>query len=385
MTCSWRKIAGAVAYVAFLAIFTEIALQAFYYATAGDFLFRRTSVAIWAPNEYSGIFNRPNLAFHHHTNEFSVWNYTNAEGFRVPAPGREFARNKSEGAYRVILLGPSFAYGWGVDYEQSFAAVLERELESHGFAGSADLELINAGVPSLGVALGLRWYDHVGRTYHPDLVIQFIYGSMAVPNDPTAHAVVSEEGYLVQPDQPRSARLRDRAKKFATVFYAWLVWSKLDAKLEARPEESDRRVLGAGRELEAAARFDPASPQVREALDFYRDLERTVQRDGAELLIVYFPLSYAIHAEDQSRWKHLGVVDVPAQIAFDAEFARYLGERGFQVVNATGALQSAAQRGERLYYWLDIHWTTKGNEVAARAVADWLLGGGARSPTSPGG
>jgi hypothetical protein len=375
-----RKIAGAIAYVAFLGLFVEVALQGFYYATAGDFLFRRTSVAIWAPNEYSGIFNRPNLALEHHTAEFTTHCYNNADGFRVPRPGVEYSRQKGDGTYRVMLLGPSFAYGWGVDYEQSFGAVLERELESRGYAGGKHIEILNAGVPSLSAAPHLRWYDHVGRAYQPDLVIWFIYGSMAIPNDPTMNVVADEDGYLVPRDSTPMLRVRAQAKKFATVFYGWMLWTKLDAIRESSSESAGGAVLGAGREMKLVAKFDLTSDEVVNALHFYHDLERVVRRDGTEVLVLYFPLSYAIHAEDVSRWKHLGVNDVPAQIAFDTAFTRYLNENGLPVVDATDALQRAAAEGERLYYWLDIHWTPKGNEVTAHVVADYLVDGRAAMP-----
>ena len=40
-----RKALGAVVYLAFLGLFVEVALQGFYYFTAGDFLFRRVGLA----------------------------------------------------------------------------------------------------------------------------------------------------------------------------------------------------------------------------------------------------------------------------------------------------------------------------------------------------
>ena len=41
------------------------------------------------------------------------------------------------------------------------------------------------------------------------------------------------------------------------------------------------------------------------------------------------------------------------------------------VINASacGVIEAARTGGERLYYWLDIHWTPAGNRVAAAAAA----------------
>jgi len=366
----FRRLLGALVYLVFLALFVEGALQLFYRITAGDFLFSRTGLPIYAAEPWTGLGNRRDYELDHHTSEFHAHYYNNHEGFRVPRPGLEYARAKPPGTLRVMLLGPSFTYGWGVDYEASFAGVLERLLAEGGFAGAQKLELINAGVPSVGSQL--EWFEHVGVEYQPDLVIQFVYGSMAVSNRRKSDLVVDDEGYLLPRQQEHGAWLREQLKKSATIFYGWILWTKLDA-LRGGAAEQGGAVLGAGRPLEQSARFDPADARVQEAQAFYDELASRVRAAGAELLVVYFPLSYAIHPEDMSRWRLLGVHDVSSQMAFDAAFVRHLNERGIPTLDITESLRQAASRGERLYFWLDIHWTKEGNQVAAQAVAEHLL------------
>ena len=86
-----RRILARAGYLAFLLATVELALQAFYYVTAGGFLVARASVPIWAPNEWSGVFNRPNLAYRHRTREFDAMNYTNDQGLRVAEDGGSYA------------------------------------------------------------------------------------------------------------------------------------------------------------------------------------------------------------------------------------------------------------------------------------------------------
>ena len=106
----------------------------------------------------------------------------------------------------------------------------------------------------------------------------------------------------------------------------------------------------------------------------YSNLSGIVRAAGARLLVVYVPLSYAIHREDESRWRHLGIRDIPRQMAFDAAFVHYLNERQIPSIDITQQLQKSAQVGKRMYYWLDIHWTPAGDATAARAVAAYLMG-----------
>jgi len=333
-----HRLASVLAYLIFLAVFVEIALQAFYFFTAGGFLFARVGRPIFAANPHSGFWNKPNLSMEHNTSEFQTHVYTNSDGFRVSAAHEEYPVAKDPAKLRVMLLGPSFAFGWGVDQEETTAVRLEGLLERNGFAGGRDVELINAGVPSLPPYPQLRWFKERGRDFAPDLVVQFIYGSMAVDTSPAY------------------AKLRS--------LYG-----------NGEPAEG---IQGAGRELTENESFDPSDPNLASALAFYGDLRAAVESTGGRLLVVYLPHSYCVHLEDVSRWAHLGVRKIEEQKAFDDAFCRHIDQNGVPCLNITQDLVSAArEHGERLYYWLDIHWTPEGNAVAAQAIAGRLLEGGA--------
>ncbi len=127
--------------------------------------------------------------------------------------------------------------------------------------------------------------------------------------------------------------------------------------------------------MRAQRDFSLDDPSVIDALDFYRALRVETRRAAADVLVVFFPLSYAVHSEDESRWRHLGVRDVATQQEFDAALCEHLTEReSIPCLDISESLQRAAEKSaERLYYWLDVHWTEAGNRVAAEAVADHLL------------
>jgi hypothetical protein len=80
-------------------------------------------------------------------------------------------------------------------------------------------------------------------------------------------------------------RLREQMKKFATVFYAWIVWAKFHPAPEPDAHHGTA-VLGAGRKMTSGIEFDlplPRSPKHW----FYRDLDRAVHGAGTKLLLVY--------------------------------------------------------------------------------------------------
>ena len=79
--------------------------------------------------------------------EFSVRLTTNSLGFRDD--------EQSTVAPKVVVLGDSFAMGWGVEAKESFAEVVEKELA---------LKTLNTGLPSYGTPRQVRLLDTVVDT-----------------------------------------------------------------------------------------------------------------------------------------------------------------------------------------------------------------------------
>ncbi len=95
----------------------------------------------------------------------------NGEGFRGPA----FAREKPAGTYRVVVLGDSVAFGYGVGEHATYARQLELLLnqgQSGAPVGSRlRVEVINAGVTGYTSWQGLFMYERTIQHLAPDLVI----------------------------------------------------------------------------------------------------------------------------------------------------------------------------------------------------------------------
>jgi hypothetical protein len=95
--------------------------------------------------------------------EFQVSISTNSSGFR---DNKEFFKEKGE-AYRILGLGDSITFGWGVEGDQTYlsrlGAVLESEL-------GRKVETFNLGVWGYGTIQEVKVFQQF-RDYKPDLVI----------------------------------------------------------------------------------------------------------------------------------------------------------------------------------------------------------------------
>jgi len=90
---------------------------------------------------------------------------SNAEGFRTkPLP-----RTKGKGVYRILFLGDSTTFGWGVEQAERFSDLLEERLN----AASTGLryEIINLGLPGYSSYHGRLVFERYGLAYAPDMVV----------------------------------------------------------------------------------------------------------------------------------------------------------------------------------------------------------------------
>ena len=96
---------------------------------------------------------------------------SNDSGFRDRSFGPRAA-----GTVRIITLGDSSTFGWGVNPEQTFQRLLEERLND---GSGPRFEVLNLGIPGHNSRHGLGMLRHYALTLEPDILI-FAYGA----NDP---------------------------------------------------------------------------------------------------------------------------------------------------------------------------------------------------------
>ena len=89
---------------------------------------------------------------------------TDSYGLRAPIHGTE----KPAGTFRILTMGCSTTFGWGVADGESYPAVLESLVHE---AGYDHVEVINGGQPGYTSFQGMWLWEEVLKYYEPDLVL----------------------------------------------------------------------------------------------------------------------------------------------------------------------------------------------------------------------
>jgi lysophospholipase L1-like esterase len=133
-----------------------------YVSPERDRFWKYDSLLGWAhqPGQ-EGIFETP---------QFRTTVRINEKGLRDP----EHSYERQNDIERILVLGDSFAWGYGVEESERFSQRLEKSL---------DVEVINAGVSGYSTDQELLWYRNEGIKYDTDLVILVIAGNDVGDND----------------------------------------------------------------------------------------------------------------------------------------------------------------------------------------------------------
>jgi len=162
---------------------------------------------------------------------------TNANGFRGPA----YPEEPAAGTIRIVGVGDSVMFGWGVRERQTYLRILERMLNRDLPKGR--VEVINTAVPGYNAAMEVATLAAKGVAFRPDwVIVDFVSNDLGLPN------------FIARESDPFSLR-----RSF--------LWELVSARLAGRPG-GDRRgpLIGAPRHesgFDFANRPEQVPPEYR--------------------------------------------------------------------------------------------------------------------------
>ncbi len=110
---------------------------------------------------------------------------TNSRGLRGP----EFPFQKPEGLKRLLILGDSIVFGWGVEYENTFPALIQRNFD----LSDIHTEVIPAGVCSWNTRTEYEYFKREAIKFSPDILMLVIVGNDTDPKDNSNIEIGKEE------------------------------------------------------------------------------------------------------------------------------------------------------------------------------------------------
>lgn len=300
--------------------------------------------------------------------EFRTTLVINGAGLRGPA-----LAPPSADRYRLLVIGDSITFGWGVEGEEALPALLADQLAPV----VPNLETLNGGVPGFGLPDEAAWLVAHGVGLRPDVVVVMIFMGNDLLDATAAHRapVVTAEGgagsgpgglrgwlarnlhliWFLKRSVPLGLQLRLRA--LVGLPEAWAVGYWRD--MVQTYAETPTPLALEGREASRAALAQIADEAARRGFAIAGVLApHRIQVDPARWQQVFAEL-------DEDPAGH--APEVPARF-----FAGVLADLGVPCLDLTPSFRQATAEGAKLYFDYDQHWTAAGHRLAAGELAAFL-------------
>jgi len=248
---------------------------------------------------------------------------------------------KPPGALRVLFVGDSCTFGYGLKHNEGFVDLVEKTLQSK--MPSVSVECINAGVPGYTLFQGWRFLETAGYQYEPDVIVLCFGWNDADTWDGLSDA---QHYAAMQAAKPPT----------------WLSWSRLSQMLWAAMPTSKRSP-------------EKSAERARLSTEEYGDLLEKIRQSatarGIEVVALAWPLreNVATHVSQDAR--------TPMQ----AEVYRF-GKRNqatsgaamnSRCIDLIPVAQAMAEKHKPADLFLDVgHGTKLANESFSAAIADQL-------------
>lgn len=338
------------------------------------------SMDIYQLDSDGQVLLKPNITRRHFTREWNVTVAINSEGLRDrPSPVPD-----THG--RILALGDSFAFGWGVELPETYLYIAEEQLRAEA------IRVVKAGIPGTGTTDQLHWLRQYGGTYAPRLVIV----SLFVGNDFTdvqmggfKKQFTIKDGLMVRRSLDGTERgssaheVIEKLKRTSLLAQrlAQALWYLQDSFV-ASQNRSNPGLNAVDRWLWEYAKVHlrqsppetvEAFVRTRTALD---DIHEWCRQHNAKMLLLVLPRSMQIYDWELAKWKEAyrlndEALDLDRPQRFLADWAAEKHVAILDLLPEFRAYQKSHST-ERLYFYPDGHMNTLGNQLTGVLLAKRL-------------
>jgi fumarate reductase subunit C len=313
---------------------------------------------------------KPNYYQKHKSQEFEIDIQTNSNGLRDV----EHSILNQEEAYRIIALGNSFTFGWGVNQEETWWKILEEQLNNNPDA-KYKYEMINLGVWMYTFDQQFLRLKDKGLKYNPDLVVHGIYwphlrtitnhnwevdssGDIKKIYDPTTY--VSAEGLLKSKDTNIFLSFFKNHSKLLN-----FIISKLQVFfLKDQLITSDLVFLQEGS-------IEDYREVWQKTFESIKQTKRLLDQHGIQYYVFLIPREVQL---SENEWYPLFINYMNEQMYENdipqKNFIEFFDELEISYIDLLPVFRSNYKSS--LYFQMDPHWTKIGHELASEEIFNFL-------------
>ncbi len=331
----------------------------------------------------------------------------NSDGLR----DREHAIIKPPNTLRIAVLGDSYAEAMQVDREETFWAIMEKELQSCENLRGQNIEVINFGQAGFGTTQELLALRHRAWKYSPDIVLlAFLTGNDMANNSQALNNVETDVFYVFQGDElvldyTRTNRVGEmlsyceRTRNWLGHYYIWQ-YDKFHIVQVFNHAKEIVREWWSPKDAEAVPKGGRPSPEFGQYAELYLEPTEEVWKEawrltegvllkmrdeiaqkGAKFYVVVLTNSHQVHPDVSVREELARSIGGKDLFYPDRRVEKFCQKHGIPVLLLGPDFQEYATRHKVfLHGFAHVlrnnlgtgHWNQNGHRLAGQTIADWL-------------
>ncbi|RFS13638.1 SGNH/GDSL hydrolase family protein [Emticicia sp. C21] len=283
---------------------------------------------------------------------------------------------------KILCLGDSFTYGWGVNDNETFAKILEKKINKDTIA------VLNAGVSGVGTDYALKFLQVRGQELAPNTVIYFYFDNDINDNKANAYFHIENDSIIV--NEQNSYATVNALKKNRLVenkLYNWLssnsqlfgliryniglMWNKKVSDANKASEattttttqskETPQKDTGKALKTKEQPVLTPhkASSQISSQEPLYHTykylsaLAKETKEQGVNFLVFYIPSHNSLEEFQKS-----------GAIGVENALNNYCEQNHIKFFSFRNEIMKVKNPIETYYLPVDFHWNQKGHALA---------------------
>ncbi|MCB9436180.1 MAG: SGNH/GDSL hydrolase family protein [Anaerolineales bacterium] len=334
-----------------------------------------------------GIIYTPHSTLEHQTVEFTYAAHINNYGFRGADVKAHFA-----GDCRVMLVGDSYTYGWGVEYPNTWGAQLETALDKE-----IEAEILNLGYPGVGPQTYAAVVAQAAPIFEPDIiVVSLLQGDDLMQAEDVAQrlpALLSGGGQINQflhrhyPNITRYLFITPQYVSQAAYRDTWIevaedalqqypyAFDHIDSFIQSlyKTGQLNPYMIAVSQNTDYfTALLNPEQSKIQAQISAMGKALNSINEYAPQLIVASIPYRAYVSDEEQALLGELGIHTVPemvttttmddvVQLALDT----VADKQNIRFFEATQVFREAS---EILYFRYDGHFTIAGNRLFAEQI-----------------
>lgn len=276
---------------------------------------------------------------------------------------------------KILAIGDSFTYGWGVNDNETFCKVFEKKINRDSVA------VLNAGASGAGTDYALKFFQVRGEELSPKVVVYFFYENDISDNLEYRYFTIKNDSVFVKQTNETSNLNAIQKNKFAnSKVYNWfsshshlfnMIRTQVGIMWNKKVKQENQQVTTTQAKtpkITSSPDTTPKSVQTTLAQDeFYptykylKLLAEDVKKTGAKFYTFYIPSNKSIEEFQKS-----------GTMTKEKKIVDFCKANGIKVYSFKDAIMKNKDPFKAYYFQTDLHWNKAGNKVAGEYLYEVL-------------